>query len=145
MKRVVVGVEETASARQALEWAVEEAARRDARLVIVHAWRIPAVVGSGTVPVFSDPAPFEHAAQHTLRAAIDQIDTTRLRHGFELRLVADDAASALLNAAQDAELIVVGSNRRSRLGALLLGSVGRDVVRDATIPVVVVPPEPLAA
>jgi nucleotide-binding universal stress UspA family protein len=38
----------------------------------------------------------------------------------------------------DAELLVVGARRRSRVGKLLMGSVTQSIILDADIPVLVV-------
>jgi nucleotide-binding universal stress UspA family protein len=52
-----------------------------------------------------------------------------------------DPAESIIEAAgaEDAEVIVLGSHARGRIGRLLRGSVSHRVVRDAGIPVVVVP------
>ena len=54
-------------------------------------------------------------------------------------LVEGAPASVLCAAGQDADLLVVGARGRSRVGALLLGSVSRQVVAHAPCPVLVVP------
>jgi nucleotide-binding universal stress UspA family protein len=46
---------------------------------------------------------------------------------------------------QHVDLMVVGTHQRHGLGRVLLGSVSRDVLRHATVPVVVVPPSSEAA
>jgi nucleotide-binding universal stress UspA family protein len=52
-----------------------------------------------------------------------------------------DPAESILEAAaaEGAEVIVLGSHARGRIGRLLRGSVSHRVVRDAHVPVVVVP------
>ena len=54
-------------------------------------------------------------------------------------LVEGAPASVLCAAGQGADLLVVGARGRSRVGALLLGSVSRQVVAHAPCPVLVVP------
>ena len=52
-----------------------------------------------------------------------------------------DPAESILEAAgaEGAEIIVLGSHARGRIGRILHGSVSRRVVREADVPVVVVP------
>ena len=56
--------------------------------------------------------------------------------------VGDPADLVGHTAREDASLIVIGSRGRGGLKAALLGSVSRDVARDAVVPVVVVPADP---
>jgi nucleotide-binding universal stress UspA family protein len=55
-------------------------------------------------------------------------------------ITGEDAAAAVLDlvAGTDAELLVVGARRRSRVGKLLMGSVTQSIILDADIPVLVV-------
>ncbi len=50
------------------------------------------------------------------------------------------AANAILDAAAEASLIVVGSRGRGGFTGLLLGSVSQHLINHASCPVVVVPP-----
>lgn len=140
MRQIVVGIDGSASSQTALEWAAREAALRDARLIVVHAWQIPASAYGGYPTVSPSPGIYEAAAADTMRRATAAIDPSSVPFGVEERLVKGDATTALLDAAQDADLIVLGSNRRSGLGQLLLGSTSRDVARRATVAVVLAPP-----
>jgi nucleotide-binding universal stress UspA family protein len=115
-ERVVVGVDGSPQAAAALAWAVEDARVRSARLTVVHA-------GARAVPA-------------TLDAAVDAVDTTGV--AVERLLAADSPAPALLAAAADADLVVVGSRGRGGFREALLGSVTHHVTQHALCPVVVV-------
>lgn len=142
MKRIVVGIDGSETARRSLRWAAEEARLRQASLEVVHAWHMPYVGGypyTTTAPF--DPTIFEDAARTTLDAAVDSLDTTGLAHHVERILVSGGAASAILEAAKGADLVVVGSRGLGGFTGLLLGSVSHQVAHHATCPVVIVPPE----
>lgn len=141
MTHIVVGVDGSDTAGHALRWAVEEARLRHASLQVVHAWHIPYVSGDAFTAVAFDTDAFERAAKETLDAAVDSVDTTGLVQPVERILSSDAAAPAILRAAEDAELVVVGSRGLGGFTGLLLGSVGQQVAHHATCPVVIVPPE----
>lgn len=145
MRQIVVGIDGSASSRTALEWAAREAALREARLIVVHAWHVPANAYGNYPSLFADPEVYRSSARELVSQALAEIDPEAVPLGIEVRLVQASAATALLEAAEDAELIVLGPNRRSGLGQLLLGSTSRDVSREAGVPVVIVPEHDLAA
>lgn len=141
VERIVVGIDGSDTSGHALTWAVEEACLRQASLEVVHAWHVPYVGGYLYTAGALDPTAFEDAARSTLEAAIDGIDTTGLAHPAKRILTNGGAASALLDAAKGADLVVVGSRGLGGFGGLLLGSVSHQVAHHATCPVVVVPRE----
>ena len=85
------------------------------------------------------------AALTTFLDAVTQLDR-QVREVFgerearvERRVVEDLPASAVLDAAADADLVVVGSRGRGGLKGMLLGSVSQKVVHHSPCPVVVIP------
>ena len=141
MQRIVVGVDGSQGARRALEWAVDEAKLRDAQLVVIHAWLEPAAVAVGSVITAGgvEPEIFEETAERTLADVLGAVDTTELPQGIESHVVAGAPAHALLDAAKDADVLVVGSRGLGGFTGLLLGSVSQQVAHHATCPVVIVP------
>ncbi len=143
MTRVVVGVDGSESSRRALQWAAGEARRRAARLVVLHAWTVPAAAyatGSSIVPLlqtFDERTHFENAARATLDRLVSAVDLSGV--DVDIRLVPGHAGQALVDAGRDASSIVVGSRGRGSLADLLVGSTTRYVSRHATVPVVVIP------
>ncbi len=147
MAKIVVGVDGSESSKAALRWAVEEARLRGATLHAVHAWELPLSPGEDPSYVAVGEATEEHdlervarsldvAASEALGASLEGVDTS----GVELRpeSVQSSPADALLRAAEDAEILVVGSRGRGGFRELLLGSVSQKVVHHAPCPVVVV-------
>jgi nucleotide-binding universal stress UspA family protein len=144
-RRIVVGVDGSASSSRALDWAVEEAARENARLDVVNAYQYyPVISPFGPVAV-SDRDELEKASKDLLdrmvEAALDRAGARR--PAIELMPVSGGAAHNVLAIAEDADLLVVGSLGGGRFHGHLIGSVSRQCVHHATCPVVIVRP-PLA-
>jgi nucleotide-binding universal stress UspA family protein len=137
-ERIVVGIDGSPTAQRALRWALALARACHAEVEVVHAWR-PMVVGGPLAPVTVDPDIWSEAAQRTIDQAIAAEDTADV--DVARTLSCSTAASAILDAAQDADLVVVGSRGRGGFAGLLLGSVSHQVAHHAPCPVVVVPPD----
>ncbi len=138
-ERIIVGVDGSPTSLEAFRWAVQEAALRRAHLCAVSAWSMPLMAYSGAVSL-SDTATFEEAATEVLEKAAAAADLSDLTHPVEREVVAGGAASAIIEAASEATLVVVGSRGISHAKEILFGSVSHQVVHHAPCPVVVVPP-----
>jgi nucleotide-binding universal stress UspA family protein len=139
MKTIVVGVDGSHHAESALAFAAEEAALRGARLVIVSAWDIPMSMvqpmGSYSPQVFDD---FAGNSDEIVKAAVAQVAALQPLVVCEGKTVEGQPAAVLVDEAERADMIVVGSRGRGGFANLLLGSVTQQVVHHATCPVVVV-------
>ena len=70
---VLVGIDGSPQARRALDWAIDEAARRNARLTVAQAWYTPVPVPpAGLVITPVDPELFREAAEDDLSTATDE-------------------------------------------------------------------------
>ena len=138
MQRIVVGIDGSEISQRALEWAVEEARLRGAKVTILHAWSMGFIAASAFAAPVIDPAALERAAADVLETAVTSIDASDVT--VENALVCGGAAEALITAAKDADLLVVGSRGRGGFAELLLGSVSHQVCNHAPCPVVVIPP-----
>ena len=139
MQRIVVGIDGSETARRALAWAVGEARLRQAQLDVVHAWQMPNLVG-GPYAVAFEPLPYEELARSTLAEAVKGQDMSGLSREVRPMLVYAGAATAILQASEGADLIVVGSRGLGGFKELLLGSVSHQVTHHARCAVVIVPP-----
>jgi nucleotide-binding universal stress UspA family protein len=137
MTRIVVGVDGSDGGREALEWAVGEARRRNATLEVVHAWHQPGVLSYGYLEQV-ELAPFEEDTRRVLDAAVNDVDVSGVT--VERRLIPGGAASVLVAEAKGADLLVVGSRGRGGFTGLLLGSVSQQAAHHAPCPVVIIPP-----
>lgn len=137
--RIVVGVDGSDAARRALRWALEEARLRRARLDVVHAWQAPYVVPSPFMRVPVDPGAVEKHARVVLDRVVDAEDMRRQPAPVERVLVQEGAARAVLDAAQGADLVVLGTRGHGGFSGLVLGSVSHHVAHHVRCPLVVVP------
>ena len=135
MEGIVVGVDESPNATQALRFAVEEGAIRHQPVTAVMAW---GYIAQRNVEPNQPFNPDYHEAD--ARAALTELVRRAVGtdSGVTLKLVCDLAPRALLEAADGATLLVVGARGVGGFEGLLLGSVSRQVLHHATCPVAVV-------
>jgi nucleotide-binding universal stress UspA family protein len=134
----VVGIDGSVSAQHALAWALDEARLRHAAIEVVHAWNMPPILSpygmyGGTAPALED------AAHLIIEDAIRMADLRGLPAPVVKTVTCGGTAHSILEAAKDADLIVLGSRGRGGFEGLLLGSVTHQVTHHATCPVVVLP------
>lgn len=135
---LVVGVDESASAVRALEWAVEEAQHRQLALHVVHGWQ-PVFGLPGPRPEFSPPQLTELAsrqARETVARAVARAQELGLTVTGDA--VEGHPVEVLLTAGVGADQIVVGDRGAGLAGRVLLGSVSSAVVHQAKQSVTVV-------
>jgi nucleotide-binding universal stress UspA family protein len=138
MKKIVVGVDGSPESVLALEWAFDEALVSGAELSVVHAWIYPYSVSQASTREVRKPMEFDAASE--LQSSLEALGP-RLTDGSVVvhsKLCENTPAEALLTEGNDADLVVVGSRGRGGLRSLLLGSVSRTVVQNATCPVAVI-------
>ena len=153
MAKVVVGTDGSPSAHRAVSWALGEARLRKAPLHIVHAWMLPLLDALPEPWLVATPVGHTDdelhervaaAAREFLEAAVAEAKAAEPGLDVIGELAEMRPAAALLEAARDADLLVVGSRGHGGFSGLLLGSVSSQCVHHATCPVVVVPAEPTA-
>ncbi|WP_030160453.1 universal stress protein [Glycomyces sp. NRRL B-16210] len=136
-ERIVVGVDGSPASVRALEWALHQAERTGASVEAVHAWEVPAMYGTGMM-VLPSGEDFDKAAKQSLERAVAQATGGRATVPIELRTVSGHAAKILVEMAENADLLVVGSRGHGGFVGTLVGSVSQSAVQHATCPVVVV-------
>lgn len=144
-KSVVVGVDGSPGSRVALEYALDEATRRNALLRVVSAVTLPVFWGE-TVPVHVPP-PSEILGETRKEALrfVDEVVAARSGAGasaIRVEVGVGRAGELLVDAADGAELLVVGHRGRGSVASVLLGSVGLYCVLHARCSVTVVRPRP---
>jgi nucleotide-binding universal stress UspA family protein len=141
MPGIIVGVEGAGHSPAALDRAVREASDRHAPLTVITVHQPPVEYLGSAV----DNAQDHDLAERSRQATEDAVGRTLARAGqsrpesVTVRAAAGTPADVLIDAARDADLLVVGSRGAGRLAQLLMGSVSRQVSRQAGCPVIVVP------
>ncbi|MBE1460930.1 nucleotide-binding universal stress UspA family protein [Nocardiopsis terrae] len=140
---VIVGVDGSPAAHEALVWAAEAAARRREQLRIVHGLGVPTVVGTlpgaGGVERHSAVEAVREAGQALLAESAEYARGARPDLDVATVLGVEDAPEVLLNEAGHGDVIVVGSRGLGAVRAIVLGSVSVRTSAHAPCPVVVVP------
>jgi nucleotide-binding universal stress UspA family protein len=138
--RIVVGVDGSAPAEAALRWALAEARLRGAVCEVVHVWSYPVVADIAGMAAAGVAWPdLEADARRLLEEVIERVRPEAAGVTVETRVAEGTAAGVLIEAARDADLLVVGSRGRGGFVGLLLGSVSQQVAHHAPCPVVIVP------
>lgn len=143
---VLVGVDGSEHSLAALDWAAAEATARHRMLRIVHAFIWPLYRHVAVGPALYGPI------DGGLRAEADQIVETAVRRAstgwpglaVEGEVQVGAAGAVMLSAADDAELVVVGSRGLGGFTSLLVGSVSGQLAAHAPCPVVVIRTPPHA-
>jgi nucleotide-binding universal stress UspA family protein len=120
---IEVGVDGSAHSQAVMHWAVTEAARRQAALIVCH---VAPKSDAGTTVTDS-----------VLADAVEQVRGQPTLAVY-YRPLGGRPAEQLMQAAASADLLVVGAPGRAAVGTLLHGSVSEQVAREALCPVIVV-------
>jgi nucleotide-binding universal stress UspA family protein len=147
MATIVVGVDGSDGAAEALRWALGEARLRGAEVRVVHAWSVPLVLLVPSADAFGVPEPagsleevrtaLEKGAKKVLDASLIGVKADDIV--IKRELAEGKAARVLIDAARDANLLVVGTRGLGGFTGLLLGSVSHQCTHHAPCPVVIVP------
>lgn len=139
--RVVVGVDESRAAQAALDTGFQEARRRHAKVIALHAWRPPTA--------YSDIGYSQDILDDWFSRATKKMETALVpfREAYpdvevEAALQHEFAGPALVTATRDADLIVVGRRGHGAPWGFYLGSLARLLIREGHCPVEIAPQEP---
>ncbi|QYX81831.1 universal stress protein [Streptomyces akebiae] len=133
-RALTVGLDGSPESLAAAHWAADEAERRDLTLRLLHAW--PLLAPEPThVPSEIDQNYWAKRLMHNARTELQAHHPGLTLVG---NLVADDAQNALLQAASESEMLVLGSRGLTPVESYFLGDISMSVVAHAERPVVLV-------
>ena len=154
---VVVGVDGSAGAREALRWAAAEARLRHTRLRVVHAsspgffsaggagYGYPYIGGSVDTLPGAGYSDLRQAAEELVERLIIDVGADADDLEIDRRVVDGGPVEVLIHEVAKGDLLVVGSRGHGGFAGLLLGSVSQQCAHHAPCPVVIVPPAKPAA
>jgi nucleotide-binding universal stress UspA family protein len=147
--RVVVGIDDSAGSRLALAYALDEAVRRGTAVEVVTAFPPPdyptveywtPLGGLPPLPTEQVRAEVQRDAERIVQEVVSELPPGTTPPPVTVRAVLGGAADALLRAAEEADLLVVGSRGRGGFRSMLLGSVSLSCALHSPCPVTVVRP-----
>ncbi|WP_433287689.1 universal stress protein [Pseudonocardia sp. CA-142604] len=146
MGGIVVGVDRSVHAVDALRFAIEEASLRGVELTVVEVWQEPYLSADvGPEAASSLDAPAHRRAEQLLRDQVGKaLDGEPAPEVMHLEVRAGNPSEELIRLGRSADLLVVGSRGHGGFRHLLTGSVATQIVNHAPCPVVVVPARPAA-
>jgi nucleotide-binding universal stress UspA family protein len=136
-KKIIVGMDGSQGAENALPFAIDMAERDGASIVLAHVEE--ATIGKGGGPLRVDEPEIEAALHKQADELTDRGIDARV---VTAKVIVGGAAPAIVQVAEDegADLIVVGSRGRSGLAGIVLGSVAHRLLHLANQAVLVVTP-----
>ncbi|MCZ4606574.1 universal stress protein [Streptomyces sp. Lzd4kr] len=140
-RTVTVGLDGSPESLAAADWAAREALLRDLPLRLLHAWQWQPYVYASPAGVIMPPALSDPQRDWADRMPREAETRLAQRHpGLRINVdrTAEQPVPALLAAAEDAELLVLGSRGLSGVTGFLVGSVALSVVSRTERPVVLV-------
>ena len=142
MSGIVVGIDGSPNSERALDWAMRQAAAVRAPLTVITVHEVPKSYWGG-IPVVG---PGDEPLLETLRRAAEEMTQKvagRLGDAgpasVTVHAVSGFVVKELVDASQDADLVVLGARGASGFTRLIMGSVSNEVVQHSACPVVIVP------
>ncbi|WP_448854377.1 universal stress protein [Corynebacterium frankenforstense] len=140
---VVVGVDGSEVSQKATEFAFTEADARGAELVAVHTWMDMQVQASlaGLSAAQQQWEEIEGEQKQLLDERLADLVAKYPKVDVKKLITRDRPIRALVDAAEGAQLLVVGSHGRGGFKGMLLGSTSRALLQSAPCPMMVVRPD----
>ena len=141
VQKIVVGVDGSESSVTALRWALGEARLRGSEVEVIHTWSFTPMVDPMGFGSYLPVEELASAAKSLVEEVMKRVEEFVGKTKVSTKITRGPAAATLLEAAKDAELLVVGRRGHGGFMGLLLGSVAEQVAHHAPCPVVIVTDE----
>ena len=138
---IVVGIDGSTSSLAALRWALREGLQSDTPVHVVHCWQPQNLTEYALVAPHSFARASVCMLDNEIAAALKEMEVKPEVQPISLH---GRPATALLNVADGAAMLVLGSHARTDLQDIVFGHVIRNCEKHAACPVVVVNAEGFA-
>lgn len=131
--RIVVGVDGSASSKDALRWAARLGTALGVGIDAISAWEVTSTYGWSGLPPYD--------AEYALKILTQTVDEVfGPERPADLRLLTETGSApwVLIDVSKRAQMVVVGSRGHGGFAGLLLGSVSAKLAEHAKCPVLVV-------
>ena len=142
---ILVGFDGSKNSQSALRWAMDEAKQRNGQIRLLTVWSKPPL---SWFPALLETAAGEIVAEDSPQQIAETVQADALQTAESEGVPAtghvvhsDSPASAVISAATDADLVVVGARGHGGFPGLDLGSAATQIVTHAPCPVLVVRPK----
>jgi nucleotide-binding universal stress UspA family protein len=136
---VVAGVDGSRGGDAALGFAMEEAVLRGWRLRVVFGVWEPGAVDEAELPLFTDKERLAQVRAETLERSVAPWRDRYPKADLDVSVVLDRPRESLLDAADGADLLVVGDRGAGGLDPLFLGATSSAMLQHAPCTVAIVP------
>jgi nucleotide-binding universal stress UspA family protein len=131
--RAVVGVDGSPHSAPALRWAIAEARQHGGEVTAVLAWQPPFVAIPGAIELDELEQSYKDYLVNTVTEIVPSPPVPLVT-----MVAQGDAIESLIEAAKEADILVLGTRGRSRFAGLMLGSVSQACAANSPCPVVLV-------
>lgn len=141
---ITVGVDGSEPSNVALQFAIEEATRRDAVLRAVTVWEASTLYTAGGIAELVEQRYDEYAEatralqDEALDPVLEQVAADQ-RPKIDRWIVQGDPGYGLVDSSKDTDLLIVGTEHKGLLKRMTVGAISNYCTRYSQIPVVVVP------
>ncbi|GAO10980.1 hypothetical protein TPA0598_07_07040 [Streptomyces lydicamycinicus] len=136
---ITVGLDGTLQSLSAALWAAREAELRKARLRLLHAWILLGREPTGAPPTEAEEDHWPHRITEEAQAAVA---SSHPDLPVDVSLVRGDPLDALAKAAEQSDLLVLGSRGLGAAARFTLGEIGLELVTRTAIPTILVRAQP---
>ncbi|MBI2391347.1 MAG: universal stress protein [Deltaproteobacteria bacterium] len=144
IRRILVPTDFSRCSEAAMDYALDLAQKLGAQVQLLHVWEVPVGIGVEAIHVVSLPeggrASLAEFVRGEAEKELGRLMTSLKERGFtvQAKLTTGEPGRQIVDAAKEADLVVMGTHGRGAVAHFLLGSVTERVIRKSTTPVLTI-------